>query len=75
MKCMICKHGETVQGVATVTIERAGFTLVVKGVPALVCANCGEQYIDEHVAARILKGAEEDARHGAVVEIRQYVAA
>lgn len=75
MKCVICKHGDTDQGVATVTFERAGFVLVVKGVPARVCSNCGEQYVDDRVAENLLKGAESDARNGAVVEIRQYIAA
>jgi len=75
MKCVICKHGNTEQGTATVTFERGGFVLVVKGVPARVCSNCGEQYVDARVAENLLKGAESDARNGAVVEIRQYIAA
>jgi hypothetical protein len=28
MKCVICKQGETYQGIATVTLERAATTLV-----------------------------------------------
>ncbi|MEK7838207.1 MAG: YgiT-type zinc finger protein, partial [candidate division NC10 bacterium] len=38
---MICKFGETRPGTATITLSRDGTTLVVKGVPASVCANCG----------------------------------
>ena len=37
MKCVICKQGETYQGTATITLERAATTLVFKQVPALVC--------------------------------------
>jgi YgiT-type zinc finger domain-containing protein len=37
MKCIICKHGETADGTATVTIERNALTFVVKSVPARVC--------------------------------------
>ena len=47
MKCVICKKGETKAGTATVTLDKEGATLVFKGVPARVCANCGEEYIDE----------------------------
>ncbi len=38
MKCLICKQGETRPGLATVTLERDGATLVIRGVPARVCA-------------------------------------
>lgn len=44
-------------------------------VPALVCPNCGEAYLDEDVTAKLLKDAQERANAGAQVEIRQYVAA
>ena len=75
MKCVICKQGETRPGRATVTLERDGMTLVVKNVPARVCANCGEEYVDEETTTRLLKAAEEAARAGVQVDIREYVAA
>ena len=75
MKCVICKHGETRPGKATVTLERDGMTLVTKGVPARVCQNCGEEYIDEETTARLLQTAEDAARAGVQVDIREYVAA
>jgi YgiT-type zinc finger domain-containing protein len=75
MRCVICKHGETVPGHTTITLERDGLTLVVKNVPAQVCANCGEAYVSEQEAARILAEAEEIAKTGAVVDVRQYVPA
>lgn len=75
MKCVVCKMADTQVGVATVTLERGGLTLVVKGVPAQVCSNCGEQYVDEQVASELLATANELAKSGAEVEIRQYVRA
>ena len=75
MKCVICRQAETEMGQATVTLERGGLTLVVKQVPASVCPNCGEEYVDEAVARLVLKRAEEVARRGAQVEIAQYMAA
>jgi YgiT-type zinc finger domain-containing protein len=75
MKCPICRTGETEPGVATVTLERGALTLVVRGVPARVCRNCGEEYVDEAEAARLLKDADDAARLGVKVEVRDYVAA
>ena len=75
MKCVICKQGETQPGVTTVTFERNGLTLVVKNVPARVCVNCGEEYVDEQVAAKLLETAEMQRRPGVLVDIRTCVPA
>lgn len=75
MKCLICKHGETELGHTTVTLERKGLILVVRDVPAQVCANCGEAYVDEAVAIHLLETAEEAAQTGTEVDVRRYVAA
>ena len=75
MKCVICKKGETKKGKATVMLDKDGATLVFRGVPARVCTNCGEEYVDGEVAANLLKSATEAARSGIEVEVRQYSAA
>lgn len=75
MLCVICKNGKTRPGRATVTLEREGTTLIVRGVPAEVCENCGEEYVDEAAATSLLKTAEEAARAGAHVDIREFAAA
>ena len=75
MKCVVCKMGETKAGKTTITLEKDGATLVFKGVPASVCANCGEEYVDGAITARLLKSAEDAARSGVQVEIRQYLPA
>lgn len=74
MKCTVCKQAETRPGKATVTLERDEVTLVIKGVPAMVCPNCGEEYIDEEITERLLQAAEEAAKTGVQVDIREYVA-
>jgi len=73
MMCVICKHGETREGTTTVTCDRDGMTLVVKDVPAQICANCGEDYVDEHVAHEILAIAKRMAKSGAQIDVRRYV--
>ncbi len=75
MKCVICKKGETLEGKATVTLERGRTTLVIRSVPAQVCRNCGEEYVDEKTSARLLQAAEEAARSGVLVDVREYASA
>lgn len=75
MKCVICKQGETQPGVVTVTLERGTTTLVFKNVPAQVCANCGEAYIDDATTAQLLATAEAAVQAGVHVEVREFIAA
>ena len=75
MKCVICRGEEVGFGKATVTLERDGVTLVVKDVPAHVCANCGEEYVNENVAASLLTQADQAVKNGVQVDIRRYSAA
>ena len=75
MKCTICKSGETAPGTATVTLERGTATVVFKAVPALVCQNCGEEYLDDRTTASLLLAAEAALAQGVQVDVRQYVAA
>ena len=62
MDCIICKHGET-EPDDDCHAERGDSTLVIKGVPAQVCANCGEAYVDEKQRA-LAETAETEVRAG-----------
>lgn len=75
MICVICKQDEVRLGKATVVFEREGTTAVIKGVPARICANCGEEYVDELVTRDLLQTASAAAVAGVQVEVREYVAA
>jgi YgiT-type zinc finger domain-containing protein len=75
IECLICKQDETQGGVTTVTLERDQLTLVIKDVPARVCPNCGEAYMDEAVAAELLRTAEQMATAGTQVDVRHYMPA
>ncbi len=74
MKCVICKRGETREGQTTVTLEREGAALVVRKVPAQVCENCGEAYLDAAVTRRLLEAARQALRAGVDVDIREFAA-
>jgi YgiT-type zinc finger domain-containing protein len=75
MICPICRHGETRPGTTTVTLERNGLTFVAKDVPAMVCADCGEDYVNEQTTRQILRMAEEAAASGVQVDVRAFRAA
>lgn len=74
MKCLICKHGQTQPGHVTVTLQRGPCTIIIKDVPADVCDNCGEYYLDEETSSVLLARAEAAVTNGAEVEILRYAA-
>ena len=55
-------------------MDKEGARLVFRGVPAQICANCGEEYVDGDITARLLASAAEAARLGIEVEVRQCAA-
>lgn len=75
MKCVICKQGNTEQGLTSITMEREGMLLIVKRVPAEVCCNCGESYVSSEVTQAILKIANMALSKGVQVEICSFKAA
>jgi len=74
MTCVICKSGQTRPGRVTVTLQREGSTVIIKGVPGDVCENCGEYYLSESITERVLSIGEEPVAKGAEVEIVRYAA-
>ena len=62
MKCPICRIGETSPGTTRLTLEREEVTLLIRGVDAQVCRECGEAYVAAEVTARLLQAAEEVVR-------------
>ena len=74
MTCLLCKNGETRPGTVTVTLERGKTVVVVRDVPADVCENCGEYYLDSPVAQEVYQRAEAAVARNAEVEILRYAA-
>jgi YgiT-type zinc finger domain-containing protein len=69
MDCVICKNGQTRRGKATVTLERGGSIIVIKDVPADICQNCGEYYLDAEMTKEVLKRAEQSVKKGSELEV------
>lgn len=74
MNCSICRQGETHPGLTTVILTRDDTTIVIKSVPADICDNCGEYYLDEVVSTKVLTQAERAVAAHAEVEIIRYAA-
>ena len=75
MICTICRQTDLRAGTATVTLERAGTTFIMKGVPALVCPNCGEEYVSDNISARMLDVAEQAFQAGVTLDVRYFAGA
>jgi len=69
MECVICKNGTTKKGKITVTLERDNSIIAIKGVPAQICQNCGEYYLDPETTKEELKRAEQAAEKGVEIEV------
>ena len=72
MLCLICRQAETVDGRTSVRFERGEMKLVVNNVPARLCPSCGEAYVEEQVAVRLLRRADEVSATGEVDSVIEY---
>jgi hypothetical protein len=48
--------------------------VILKGVPAEICENCGEYYLSDDLTGQVLERAEAAAKNGAEVEILRFAA-
>jgi YgiT-type zinc finger domain-containing protein len=72
MICLICRQAETVDGPTSIHFERGEMRLVVNNVPARICPSCGEAYVDEDVAVRLLHEAEAISTAGELDNVIEY---
>ena len=72
MICLICRQVETVDGLTTVRFERGEMRLVVNNVPARICPSCGEAYVDEDVAGKLLRDAEKMSEAGEMDDVIEF---
>jgi YgiT-type zinc finger domain-containing protein len=59
MKCLVCKHERFKQGTTILPIERGNAILLITDIPARVCENCGEPYMNEETAQGVQDLANE----------------
>jgi len=69
MECTLCQVGTTEKGKVTVTLERDGAIVLIKDVPAEVCANCGHYYLSEEITRLVMEKGNEAIASGAELEV------
>jgi YgiT-type zinc finger domain-containing protein len=69
MQCTLCQTGTTEKGKVTVTLERDGSIVLIKDVPAEVCANCGHYYLSEEITRLVMEKGNEAIASGAELEV------
>ena len=69
MICVICKNGETEPGTTISTFEQDDMIIFIKDIPAKVCNNCGEAYMDSETVGRLLKMTPENSERDDDVEV------
>ena len=74
MNCGLCKNGTTIDGNVNVTLMRNEATIIIKGVPADVCQNCGEYYLSSATSKEVFEIANNSFNKGVEVEIIRFVA-
>jgi YgiT-type zinc finger domain-containing protein len=72
MICLICRHAETVNGLTSISFERGELRLIVNNVPARVCPNCAEAYVDEAVATQLLWSVKKLSEVGILEDLIEY---
>ena len=72
MRCAVCKNGETKQGKSVITLTREKLVFVFKNVPAQICHDCSEEYIDEDTTNLLLQTANESFNKRVVFDLRDW---
>ena len=70
-KCPLC-NGSKVKSTTTFTVDLGFGVVVVRNVPALVCNQCGSDWIDDDTAQHLETVVETARKNHAMVEITQY---
>lgn len=70
-KCPLC-GGAKEPGTTTFTVDLKFGVLVVRDVPALVCSQCGDAWIEDAVAAKLETVVADARRRQAVVEVTRW---
>jgi YgiT-type zinc finger domain-containing protein len=68
----VCKSGETKQGKSVITLTKGKLVVTFKNVPAQICHDCSEEYIDEDTTNQLLQIANESFKKGVAFDLRDW---
>lgn len=69
--CPLCK-GTVVQGSSTFTVDLGSGVVVVRDVPASVCSQCGEEWLDDSTAVKLENIVESARKKHVTVEVARW---
>jgi YgiT-type zinc finger domain-containing protein len=72
LRCAVCKNGETKQGKSVITLTKGKLVFVFKNVPAQICHDCGEEYINEDATKLLLQTVNESFKKGVAFDLRDW---
>jgi YgiT-type zinc finger domain-containing protein len=78
MKCSLCKFGEMKDGFTQVVLTRGNSTVIFRNVPARICDDCGEYYLDEETTQDLYSRADycfSSGQEVAIIEYKQPISA
>ena len=73
MHCVICK-GNLASGQINYPVNKDSQFLLIKEVPALICDQCGEYYLDDHIFSKIEKIVESAKQLNVEIEVLRFAA-
>lgn len=73
MRCVLCK-GEMKEGKINLPLDLKESFILIKGVPALVCEQCGEYFVSDEILRKLEQVVEEAKSRNVEVEILQFAA-
>ncbi len=59
MTCPLCKMGMMKPGRTTVVLTKNEATVIFKHVPAIICDDCGDYFLDEQTATDVYNRAQQ----------------
>lgn len=71
MNCALCK-GNLTRGEVNHIIDLGGDIIIIKKVPANICNQCGEYYVDTQIAVKLKRIVNELRKNKAEVLIVNY---
>jgi YgiT-type zinc finger domain-containing protein len=69
--CPVCR-GHKEYSTTTFTVELGTGVIVVRHVPAIICNQCGLEWIDDSVAATLEKTVNNVRINGSIVEVKEF---
>ncbi|EDK32524.1 type II toxin-antitoxin system MqsA family antitoxin [Clostridium kluyveri] len=71
MNCILCK-GDLIQGKANHIVDLNENIIIIKNVPAKVCKQCGEYFLENDIALKVEKIVEEAKKNKAEILVINY---